>query len=535
MRSLIAATLTLTLAPAQNPPALLADLMPGPGSSHPSQFVVNAGTAVFRATDPLGPALWRSDGTPAGTARLAADPGAWVQALGRGLVCTNGNELRSIDLAGTVRTIFRASRPIFLQTAVRAADRLFFVADDGSLGGEIWSTDGTAAGTRALDFAAGAPGSSPFLLGVVGGHCAALVTHPATGRTLVTTDGTPTGTRTYAGLGPAHWFPEFAAGEGLFFIRTDDSTIYLGRAGSTSLSVAVPATVQPRTLLGVVGSAGATQRLVYLDDDPATGREPWVTDGTPAGTRLLADLWPGPNSMPPRFPVRSGGRLAFLGPNGAWVTDGTPAGTRLAMPLTSIHLAADSPWLERADGRLLATISVGPQRGLWELDLRTATARPLGVDFFAEVAVRGRLLGRGLDPAHGNEPRTWAIGALAVQSGNPCGAGLDAGELHGTLPQLGATWTLRGTRPAAAAIGLLAVGAVPATWLPFGAGCASAVELGGIGVLTALPQGPAWSWSLPLPAEPALRGITIALQAWFGPSGLAAGFELSNGLLVTFG
>ena len=34
-------------------------------------------------------------------------------------------------------------------------------------------------------------------------------------------------------------------------------------------------------------------RVVFSAQTPTTGREPWITDGTPAGTSLLKDLTPG--------------------------------------------------------------------------------------------------------------------------------------------------------------------------------------------------------------------------------------------------
>lgn len=68
----------------------------------------------------------------------------------------------------------------------------------------------------------------------------------------------------------------------------------------------------------------------------ATGRELWRSDGTTAGTRLVADLCPGPcDSNPGRFASHAGA-LWFVARHPAtgfelWRTDGTAAGTRVAV------------------------------------------------------------------------------------------------------------------------------------------------------------------------------------------------------------
>lgn len=82
--------------------------------------------------------------------------------------------------------------------------------------------------------------------------------------------------------------------------------------------------------------------LVFSANDRVHGFEPWVSDGTEAGTLMLGDLAPGEPSSEPSLVGAVGGRVLFWTntPDGrsaagrvAWVTDGTPAGTvPLAMP-----------------------------------------------------------------------------------------------------------------------------------------------------------------------------------------------------------
>ena len=77
---------------------------------------------------------------------------------------------------------------------------------------------------------------------------------------------------------------------------------------------------------------------VFASYDPATGKEPWVTDGT----KLLKDIWPGTEGS--RIGISIGGeffvpfeeRVYFFADDGVngrelWRTDGTEEGTELFM------------------------------------------------------------------------------------------------------------------------------------------------------------------------------------------------------------
>jgi ELWxxDGT repeat protein len=59
------------------------------------------------------------------------------------------------------------------------------------------------------------------------------------------------------------------------------------------------------------------------------GEELYVSDGTPAGTRLVRDIAPGPDSSAPRFLTDVDGTLYFGAAFGLWKSDGTEDGTLL--------------------------------------------------------------------------------------------------------------------------------------------------------------------------------------------------------------
>jgi ELWxxDGT repeat protein len=81
--------------------------------------------------------------------------------------------------------------------------------------------------------------------------------------------------------------------------------------------------------------SGAHQRFVFASSTADHGTELWVTDGTEAGTLLLADIMAGAgSSSPDSFTRLNDGRVLFLAESATagrelWVTDGTAAGTFL--------------------------------------------------------------------------------------------------------------------------------------------------------------------------------------------------------------
>ncbi|HYG86654.1 MAG TPA: ELWxxDGT repeat protein [Azospirillum sp.] len=85
---------------------------------------------------------------------------------------------------------------------------------------------------------------------------------------------------------------------------------------------------------------------VFTASSQGTGEEPWITDGTPSGTNLLADLRPGEEGSDPQDGVVAGGKLFFTADDGIhgrelWVTDGTIGGTRIFD--AAVGAAAGSP------------------------------------------------------------------------------------------------------------------------------------------------------------------------------------------------
>jgi ELWxxDGT repeat protein len=86
-------------------------------------------------------------------------------------------------------------------------------------------------------------------------------------------------------------------------------------------------------------------KVVFIGDDGIHGREPWVSDGTEAGTFMLKDIYSGPSPSMPSTPSETNGfqNKYFIPLNGEmlfpafsdifgmelWATDGTQAGTHI--------------------------------------------------------------------------------------------------------------------------------------------------------------------------------------------------------------
>lgn len=153
------------------------------------------GTMIFQVTRDGTSTLWRTLGTPDSTQEIAA-----VQVT---------RNAASLQLDGALLD-----------------GRLYFAADDGVHGVELWRTDGTAAGTVLVkDIAPGQLSSSVHDLVSFGGRVYFSAFTPATGFELWQSDGTETGTQLVADIvpGPMSSSPTdlTVAGNQLFFSATN--------------------------------------------------------------------------------------------------------------------------------------------------------------------------------------------------------------------------------------------------------------------------------------------------------------------------
>src|SRR6185295_7618218 len=151
-------------------------------SSSPGPGVLLGQVVLFAADDLLhGRELFATDGTKVGTRRVAD--------LNPNLQSNPYFHPDSPELGP--EQVGVGSDPSDL---VRAGTHVFFVADDGRTGRELWITNGTHRGTRrVVDLAPGPAGSTPHHLVAVGDVVYFFAAHGA-GDALYKSDGTQRGT-----------------------------------------------------------------------------------------------------------------------------------------------------------------------------------------------------------------------------------------------------------------------------------------------------------------------------------------------------
>lgn len=350
--------------------------------------------AYFNAcTREQGCEIWSSDGTLEGTGPVAdrvpgpdsfrvlemATLGDQAYILGQ----VRGNMgLWRADAAS--RTVTRV-RGLRSEPAPRLltvlGNRLFFLAQAEGL--ELWTSDGTTAGTSVVS--AYAP-ADPFLatqfLKPIDGRLYFLADDGAHGIELWSADGTGGGLtavtdfRPYYPFGPDGWYAAFvpesleSVGGRLLFAANNDGRTGLrlwtsrGRPGSTQRLTDCPGGCPELPLTPRFARLGT--RVVFAGRNARYGMEPWISDGTGPGTRVLRDLVPGPGYSAVRAFTSTGSRVFFeryieeREPVEMWATDGTPAGTVFVTmgmaaeshyqpPRTRMELGALGAWTLFAD------------------------------------------------------------------------------------------------------------------------------------------------------------------------------------------
>ena len=242
---------------------------------------------------------------------------------------------------------------------------LYFTADDGSNGQELWKSDGTEAGTVMVKDINEAGDSAPEGLTEAGGDLFFSADDGSNGRELWKSDGTASGTKIVKNLNGA------ADTYVLEFTAVGDTLFYSADDGSTGQELWMSDGTEAGTeMVRDINAAGDSSpgRLVAFDgalffnaDNGSDGKELWTSDGTELGTTQVKDINPGGDSDP--VPVVSNGALFFGADDGTngrelWKSDGTTGGTELLKDI-NVGGASGPRLLEDIGGRLVFAASDG--------------------------------------------------------------------------------------------------------------------------------------------------------------------------------
>ncbi|HEY4573673.1 MAG TPA: ELWxxDGT repeat protein [Thermoanaerobaculia bacterium] len=236
----------------------------------------------------------------------------------------------------------------YMPTPVLAGANLFFTADDGGSGNELWKLDTTTGtATRVKDICPGPCSSSPIWLTALGNLVLFQAEDGAHGYELWRSDGTEAGTFLLRDVNPGFasayggpWI-DAVGGKVLFSGRDPVFGVELWSTDGTRAGTQLVAQVSPGIYGEIDPVASSGTRLLFVADDGVHGQEPWISDGTAAGTYQIRDLNPGAASSAPFNPrgrlyasALPDGNFVFAADDGThgvelWRTDGTDAGTVL--------------------------------------------------------------------------------------------------------------------------------------------------------------------------------------------------------------
>jgi ELWxxDGT repeat protein len=460
--------------------------------------VVRGETLFFSGRETSEHELWRTDGTAEGTSKidlLPGDQGAFNAARDTSLLALDqwmffygttpqGTGLHRTDgtAANTTLLLPLSTSALFNDTrdSFRLADRLLFSIADHALwatdgtpagtvqiatvsrftpmgvaggkllfdGGGLWTTDGTAAGTRLTDVFAGT--TALLHSGHGAGNrlylSAETIEAGAFTLKLYVTEGTASTTRAIMKIdqhGAFYLGEGFVIGE-KFYFRHDDGIhgMELWRTDGTTAEMF--ADINPGYRRGIdfiVAEERPDGKVIFAATEFNTGREPWITDGTAAGTHLLANCAPeeSVNGSSPSL-LRANGEGVFFvahlaGGQAIGVSDGTSSGTSAAL--------VDFPWAiaspAAANNHYFFSISTGPTGQLYSSDGTLAGTTPIYEQQVSPHAIANGILfaaGRDLWFSDGSVAATRKIHTFDASSFSL--AFFSAGEVE---------WITQGSRP----------------------------------------------------------------------------------------
>jgi ELWxxDGT repeat protein len=341
---------------------------------YPSSPTNVNGTLFFTTANFNGTAsqLWESDGTPLGTAAIAS------QSAPFGLTNVNGTLFfddtgqlwkSNGTTTGTTRVSDITMNPAAL---ANANGTLFFIASPSSGDKELWRSDGTSAGTVEVK-SIGV--SARYGLTNVNGSVFFEADDGTHGFQLWRSDGTAAGTLMLTDNAFTVVPSNLVNVNGtLFFGAQEAHGAELWRSdGTPSGTFVVDGNLGSATGSFAQETTNLNGTLFFANDDGVHGSQLWRSDGTAAGTQMVADINPNENGsdngFDPDYLTNINGTLFFSANDGThgfepWRSDGTAAGTRMITDLnpttTSSTSLASSPNPSTVNQVVTLTATVTP-------------------------------------------------------------------------------------------------------------------------------------------------------------------------------
>jgi ELWxxDGT repeat protein len=272
--------------------------------ARPYPLVAFSGKVWFAANGTSGSlTVHSSDGTPTGTKSMFRTPsagyaeygGAPWPVVGPAMYVPTTDGIQVVDATGTMTPLGAAPGKI---GAIDAAEgRIWF-----SVGGTLWITDGTAAGTTQVKAVTTSTSNPIWRIVAIKSNFAYVFTGSGSSPAVYSSDGTATGTKLVASM--PGW------------TRFRDGLAFAGSSGVAIVSPSKPVPI----VLGAQGSKrllGAGERLFFATYDDKHGEELWLSDGTTLGTRLAGDLRDGKQSSSPTPHAVVGSHVYFSADDGA--------------------------------------------------------------------------------------------------------------------------------------------------------------------------------------------------------------------------
>ncbi len=235
--------------------------------------------------------LWRTDGSPSGTRRLVSLPAPsasssggsqFFEAKGRAYFALQDQFSTVTDLwttagtaAGTVRLASVPSLPSAPRQPVAVGGRLFFIGFEADHGFELWTSDGSPAGTRIVRDLTPGRRRTFFEQFFPGRRALYFTLSTPSGRELWRSDGSEAGTSRLSTVDGTFATPAAEVEGSLLFFQA--GTLWRARGTGS------PQRLAPR--LDPCGpSVLAAGRFEFFADDGARGCRLWRSDGTAGGT-----------------------------------------------------------------------------------------------------------------------------------------------------------------------------------------------------------------------------------------------------------